>query len=243
MSWRGNLRHALAYVVAVVAGFSLAYLIVAFIVFPSGVVPRDAKVPNVVGMDYDAAATRLAQVGFKAERGEERFHATAPRLTVLEQSPAAGASDLAGAKVTLTVSKGQQMGRVPSVNGLSREDAERAIEDAGFAVGEISEQPSQSPRGAVLGTRPSGGTQMPMPSPVALVVSAGPTVVTTPDVVGRNFAQAQLLLQQVGLTLGDVSTEGTTSAEPTATVLSQSPAAGSQVARGARIDLRLGGTQ
>lgn len=243
MSWRGKLRHALAYVVAVVAGFSLAYLIVAFVVFPSGVVPRDARVPNVVGLDFDAASQRLAQVGFKAEHGEDRFHATAPKHTVLEQNPAAGATDVAGTTVTLAVSKGQQMGRVPSVNGLSREDAERAIEDAGFTVGEVSDQPSQSPRGAVLGTRPSGGTQMSMPSPVALIVSAGPTVVTTPDVVGRNFAQAQLLLQQVGLSLGDVTTEGTTSAEPSATVMAQSPAAGSQVARGARIDLRLGEKQ
>lgn len=241
MKWRGTLRRGLAYLAAAVGGFVLAYLIVAFVIFPSGVVMTDLKVPNVVGLTYDDAARRLDQAGFTAQRGEERFHSSAPKMTVLDQTPAPGAQDVAGAKVTLVVSKGQQMGHVPAVSGMSREDAERAIEDAGFTVGDVSEEPSNQPLGAVIGTRPAAGTSMATPSPVALIVSAGPTVVTTPDVVGRNFAQAQLLLQQVGLTMGDVSTPTGEAPSGAAMVIAQSPAAGSQVARGARIDLRLGG--
>ena len=241
MRWRGTLRRGLTYVAAIVGGFSLAYLIVAFVIFPSGVVMKDLKVPNVIGLTYDDAARRLDQAGFVADRGEERFHSSAPKQTVLEQNPAPGQTDVSGAKVALVVSKGQQMGQVPVVAGMSRDDAERAIENAGFTVGDVGEQPGNQPLGAVIGTRPAAGTSMPMPSPVALVVSAGPTVVTTPDVVGRSYAQAQLLLAQVGLALGDVSTPNNEAPTGSATVMAQSPAAGSQVARGAHIDLRLGG--
>lgn len=241
MSWRGGIRRLLPYVVAVVGGFVLAYLVVAFVVFPAGVIPNDVKVPNVIGLDYTDAKNRLEQAGFKAEPGETRFHASAPKMTVLEQSPAAGSSDLVGATVKLVVSGGQRMGAVPLVIGVSQSDAERALENAGFNVGDVQEQPSDHPRGEVIASRPPAGTQAPMPSSIGLIISAGPMVVITPDVVGRNFASAKLLLEQVGLALGDVQGEGGAAPEDAATVLSQSPAAGSQVARGARINLQVGG--
>ena len=77
MSWRSRVRTSLVYVVSIVAGFALAWLIVAFVVFPSGVVPRDVKVPNVTGLMFDEATQRLAQAGFKSEQGEARFTASA----------------------------------------------------------------------------------------------------------------------------------------------------------------------
>src|SRR6185369_11426353 len=52
MTWRAHFRSALVYLVAIVAGFSLAYLLVAFVIFPVGVIPRDVKVPNVTGLDF-----------------------------------------------------------------------------------------------------------------------------------------------------------------------------------------------
>ena len=47
-------------------------------------IPRDVKVPNVTGLDFDEAAQRLAQAGFKAEQGEQRYNNSAPKGTVLE---------------------------------------------------------------------------------------------------------------------------------------------------------------
>lgn len=107
MSLRTSLRRSLPYAVTIIGGFLSAYLIVAFFVFPSGVIPGDARVPNVIGLTYDAAARRLAEVGFKAQQGEKRIHGGAPRNTVLEQNPHAGTRDVEGAVVTLVVSAGQ----------------------------------------------------------------------------------------------------------------------------------------
>jgi eukaryotic-like serine/threonine-protein kinase len=238
---RGAIRRFLPYVLAIVGGFVIAYLLVAFAVFPAGIVPHEVKVPNVVGLDYGDAMRRLQQAGFKAEQGETRYNSSAPKMTVLEQTPAAGSNDAVGGTVTLAVSGGQKMGSVPSIVGMTQTDAERTLEASGFDVGEVTEQPSDQPRGQVIATRPSPGAQVPMPGSVALVVSAGPTVVLAPDVVGRNFAEARQLLEQVGLALGDVTTPDGRSANGTATVMSQSPAAGSQVARGSRINLQVGG--
>src|SRR4029453_10178324 len=115
MTWRARFRKSLVYLVAIVAGFSLAYLLVAFVIFPAGVIPRDVKVPNVMGLGFDEAAARLAQAGFKTEQGEQRYNNTAPKMTVLEQSPPPGAREGIGASVTLVVSGGQRLVGVPTV--------------------------------------------------------------------------------------------------------------------------------
>ena len=64
MSVRMKLRGSLPYAAAIISGFLVAYLIVAFLIFPSGVVPGNAKVPNVMGLLFDDASKRLAAGGF-----------------------------------------------------------------------------------------------------------------------------------------------------------------------------------
>lgn len=241
MNWRGAIRRLIPYVVAVVGGFLVSYLWAAFVLFPAGVIPKDLKVPNVVGLDFQTAQQRLTQAGFKAERGETRFYAAAPKGTVLDQTPAAGSRDVGGAVVTLALSGGQRMGVVPNVVGMARPDAERALDQAGFDLGDVTEQPGQAPRGEVVDSRPRPGSQTPIPGPISLVVSAGPNVVQVPDVVGRTFAQAHLLLLQLGL-VEEVPTDTGRPPDAGALIVSQSPAAGSQVAAGSRVTLRVGGS-
>jgi beta-lactam-binding protein with PASTA domain len=237
VSWRGAVRRLFPYVVAIAGGFMLAYLVVAFVIFPSGVVPRDEEVPSVVGLMFDDAEQELARKGFKPERGETRFHGTAPRMTVLEQTPPPGSRELVGARVTLAVSGGQQMGTIPTVVGMTREQAEVVLETAGFSVGEIIEQVSQQPRGEVVETRPAAGSQAPMPTPITLVLSGGPSVLRVPDLVGRSLGEARRLLEQIGLVVGDVTTEGSGGS----VVVGHVPEAGASVSAGSRVHLRVAG--
>ncbi|HEX3865432.1 MAG TPA: PASTA domain-containing protein [Gemmatimonadaceae bacterium] len=106
MSLRRRVRASLPYAVAVIGGFLVAYLIVAFVIFPSGVIPGNAKIPNVMGLTFDDATKRLAAVGFRSERGDERPHEASPKETVLDQDPRAGERDPEGTSVRLTVSAG-----------------------------------------------------------------------------------------------------------------------------------------
>jgi serine/threonine-protein kinase len=104
VSLRTRLRGSLPYAAAILGGFLLAYLIVAFLIFPSGVVPGDAKVPNVTGLLFDDAAKRLAAVGFKASRGDAEYREATPVNTVLGQDPPAGTKEPEGTAITLSVS-------------------------------------------------------------------------------------------------------------------------------------------
>ncbi|HUQ79970.1 MAG TPA: PASTA domain-containing protein [Gemmatimonadaceae bacterium] len=238
MNWRATSRRLLPYAVVAAGGFLLAYLVVAFLIFPPQLVPDDAKVPQVVGLLYDEAVTRLEAAGFKARTGEERFVELAPKSTVLAQSPPPGASEPRGAEIVLDVSAGRRQLQVPSVIGLTQALAQDAIEKAGLEVGDVSERESQSARGAVLEISPAVGTAVSPSTRVDMVVSSGPPAVEAPDVVGQSYSSARSMLEQVGLRLGDVLTDSLSASAPQS-VISQTPAAGTRLAPGTRVSLTI----
>lgn len=238
MNWRATSRRLLPYALVAAGGFLLAYLFVAFFVFPPQIIPDDVKVPQVVGLLYDEAVNRLQAAGFKAKTGEERFVELAPKSTVLAQSPPPGATEPRGSEIVLDISAGQRQLQVPSVVGLAQVVAEDAIEKAGLEVGDVKEQESQSARGAVLQTLPAAGTPVAPSTRIDLVVSSGPSAINAPDVVGQPYASARAMLEQVGLKLGDVTTDSLSTAS-SQTVISQTPAAGSRVAPGAKVSLSI----
>jgi serine/threonine-protein kinase len=238
MNWRATFRKSLVYLVAIVAGFSLAYLLVAFVIFPAGVIPRDVKVPNVTGLGFDEAAQRLAQAGFKTEQGEQRYNNSAPKMTVLEQSPPPGAREGVGAKVTLVVSGGQRMVAVPTVTGMTRADAQALLEKDGFDVGDVQQAESNSAPGTVIGTRPAAGSAVSTPSTVSIVVSSGAPAPSMPDLMGRDVGAARQVLTQLGVKNVSIMREPSSVAAP-GTVISQSPVSGATIAAGTTVTLHV----
>jgi beta-lactam-binding protein with PASTA domain len=240
MNWRGSTRRLLPYLLTAVGGFLIGYLVVFFFVFPTGLVPDDAELPNVVGLYHDDAVRRLRLAGFDAEPGEERFHATAPEGTVLEQDPPAESRQPRGTRVTLALSRGQLEASVPRVIGLTRRQATTALQNAGFELGDVKLRESDAPRGEVIAVEPVAGTTLPVPSAVVLTVSTGPSELEMPDVVGQSYPQARLLLEQLGLRAEEPSYDSL-SYMPTYTVLAQTPLPGTRVPPGTSVNLRVAG--
>lgn len=239
MNWQGGLRRLIPYLVAAAGGFFTAYLIVFFLIFPSDLLPDEGKVPNVVGLLYDDAERRLFGAGYKAAVGDQVFHATSPKGTVLTQLPPGGTREQKGVTITLDVSAGPRIGRVPNVAGQSREQAIASLESAGFDLGDITEQPSPAPAGTVLSSQPEPGSELTLPTAVSIVVSAGQANAYIPDVSGHTLDDARAMLEPLGLA---VETETDTSAtSPGGTVTSQSLAAGSTAPAGTRILLKVSG--
>ena len=244
MSWRSKVRTSLIYLVSIVAGFALAWLIVAFVVFPTGVVPRDVKVPNVTGLMFEEAEQRLAQAGFTAEQGEQRYNNSAPKMTVLEQTPPPGAREGIGSAITLVVSGGQRLATVPTVTGMTRIEAQVRLEQDGFDVGEAGEANSNEPRGTVIGTRPAAGSQVAVPSTITLILSRGPEAASTqmPGLMGRDVSGARMVLSQLGVR--DVTvTWDPMATGATGTIVGQTPVPGATILPGATVQLRVAGVE
>ena len=238
MNPRASLKRAFPYVIVAVAGFLLSYVGLFLFAFPADVLPDDARIPRVVGMTIDAANAALEKVGFHSLRGESRYSKTAPEGIVLEQDPPAGSLQKRGSEVTLVVSSGQATATVPDVVGSTQQQAQIAIENAGFTFGSVSQQLSDQPRGAVIASDPAAGTTLPLPATVSIMLSQGPATVQIPDLTGRTLADAQSALEQLGLHLGATSRD-TSSFMPENTVLSQAPSPGATVSAGASVNLRV----
>jgi serine/threonine-protein kinase len=231
-------KRAFPYLIVGSGGFLLAYVLLFLFAFPADVLPDDGRVPRVVGMTFDAATAAMEKAGFHVIKGDTRFHKTTPEGVILEQDPPAGSVQKRGAEVTLVVSGGQATATVPEVIGLSQQQAQIAIENAGFQFGSVSQQNSDRARGAVIATDPASGTTLELPATVSITLSQGPSSIQVPDLTGRTLADARSTLEQLGLRLGGTSRD-TSSFMPENTILSQTPAPGMTVSAGASVSLRI----
>ncbi len=99
--------------------------------------PEPISVPAVIGEMNEDAREVLTNAGFDV-RAELVWSDTIPRGTVIDQNPQAFATSHRGETITLTVSRGPKLHRVPDVVGMDQRDARVLLEDLGFDVKEDS---------------------------------------------------------------------------------------------------------
>ncbi|HEY8752458.1 MAG TPA: Stk1 family PASTA domain-containing Ser/Thr kinase [Arthrobacter sp.] len=96
--------------------------------------PLPIPVPTVVGQDKDAAVKAIQAAGLKADVAKDRVNdAKVPKGAIASQSPSAGTLTKGGT-VTLTISDGPKMVKVPSYIGKQVTEARKALESLGFQV-------------------------------------------------------------------------------------------------------------
>lgn len=95
--------------------------------------PELVAVPDVVGDPVEAARADLERLGFAVEVGE-KHHDTIAAGTVLSQKPAADQQIEKGETVSLVVSKGPPMVKVPDLYCMTRAQAEDIAAGQGFEI-------------------------------------------------------------------------------------------------------------
>ncbi len=198
--------------------------------------PMHQAVPDVIGQNVDQASQVLDSKGFDV--AIKAVPSAAPRNQVVEQDPIptdrGGGKAEEGSTVTLSVSSGPAIVAVPTVANLTEADATKRLGTAGFKVSTQQQFSKTVPRGLVIGTTPPAGTQLSTAQAVTLLVSRGANTVTIPNVVGLDDQAALAAIGNAGLSGTEVQRDST---EPQGKVLSQSPAAGKQVARGLQVTI------
>jgi beta-lactam-binding protein with PASTA domain len=136
-----------------------------------------ATVPDVTGMKVDAAKQTLTTA--KLTPQVQQIASERPAGLVLSQDPAAGTKVAGGAQVLLSVSKGPEMVTVPSLRGLSLENATQKLADVGLTA-RIIRVSSSEPEGTVIAQDPAGGQKVKTGSAVRINVSQGQATTTAP---------------------------------------------------------------
>ena len=132
-----------------------------------------------------------------------------------------------------------KMLNVPSVTNLTFAQAESTLTQRGFKVARAPDEAHDTvTSGQVIRQDPGAGERVKEGSTVTLVVSTGPATVKVPDLKGKTKAEADAELKKVGLVLGIVNFVPS-STVPKDKVVSQNPAAGIPVGKGAQVSIDL----
>lgn len=187
-----------------VGGGGAGYAVATLVLFPMPETPSASRgVPDLRGRALPAALAVVADSGLVVERVDSVRHPTAPRGTVIGQSPLPGPTALPGAPVRVTASLGPEVRNVPDVTRLPGERAAALLRAGGFRV-QVDTVESGLPAGRVAGIDPQPGARLPIPADVRLRVSQGPPTFPMPDLTGASEAEAQAVLDSLGLALQEV---------------------------------------
>ncbi|KRF06119.1 hypothetical protein ASH00_07535 [Arthrobacter sp. Soil782] len=195
-------------------------------------------VPDVSSRSVSAAQALLAQAGLSSS-AEQSYSDSVAEGLVIASEPEATATVRPWEEIQLLVSLGPELFAIPEVVGLAEATAAATLVAAGFEVGEVTPQFSDTVAdGAVIATTPAAGEQVPAGTPVSLTVSRGPEPVSVPSVVGLPEEEAVSILASAGLTpviepapVNDINV-------PAGSVLAQTPAEG-QLPPGGSVTLTL----
>ncbi|RBP99622.1 Stk1 family PASTA domain-containing Ser/Thr kinase [Bifidobacterium xylocopae] len=182
--------------------------------FSSG--PQSSKIPDVKGLDQEAARSKLEKAGFKVSPSASiEDSADVPKNKVTRTDPASGQSVPKGSSILIYISSG--MTKVPDVTGKKLDEAKNYLQHFNITV---QKQHSDTvPKDSVISTDPGANASVPQGSMITVNVSDGMAV---KDVNGKTLREAKQILGGIKLAVNGPS-------DDSAVVTSQTPGAGSTI--------------
>jgi len=199
-------------------------------------------IPAVMGKNIEDAVQKIESYGFIIEISEYTPSNTAPKGQILSQFPSAGTSAKHGSTITVTVSAGAVTPSVPSLIGLTIEEATAALQKLGLELGSVSYQMSDVAIGYVCAQSPTEGTEMAVGSQVDISISATTAGLSQMPLVTSSSLSDALKLLDAGGYKNILLQYDPKSNEKEGTVIAQQPAANEQIQMGMRILLTVSGS-
>ena len=201
--------------------------------------PAEVELPNVVGMSKEEAQKTVEDLKLVFEVSSEEFNKDVPEGYVISQDPTyiADYNVKEGSTVNVVVSKGQEKTTVPKVVGMTREEAEKALEDANLEAEIVEETSKTVEEGYVISQEVEANTEAYAGDTIKIHVSTGTGIkqVTVISVIGQDEATAKTNLSNLGLNVNVAYDEDTS--KDNGVVLKQSIDSGKTVDEGTTITI------
>jgi serine/threonine-protein kinase len=223
----------------VVAGSSVGYLYATHVAFPlpESRTEEYRDVPDLRGLRLEEAQGLLAELGLALGTVDTISYPDSAGGSIVGQDPFPGQLALPSGAVELTVSGGPEYRTVPDVASMRLDRAMVVLQTSGFEVA-VDSVEAEVPPGRVISTSPPAGETAALPTRVRLTVSLGPPGFPMPGLEGMEEDVARLLLDSLGLVVGEV--ERTFTFTRGGEVIRQFPPVDSIVARGTEVRLQVG---
>ncbi len=201
--------------------------------------PGSGEIPRVNGLAQAAAEGKLEAAGFEVAVERVNSKSVEEGLVVFSE-PRGGDSATHGSTITIFVSQGPKLAKVPVLVGTQRRVAVQQIRGRGLTPS-VSEEESSSPDGEVISQSPSAGTEVEPGSTVSIVVSSGKKkeVAKVPNVIGKERREAVEAIRAAGLT-PSVEEEETEVQGQVGRVIDQFPPPGRELEPGTTVTITVG---
>lgn len=223
-------KKTIGIVVGLIAGI-IAIAAVAMALLGGG----EAKVPDVMGQTQESAVKAIEAAGYVVGDITEEFDAETVAGRVCGQDPGDDTPLEKGQKVNLVISKGVENGSIPNLKGMTAEQAEKSLKDAGYTPQYAGNEASDADKDTVCKQSPESGTQADKGTTVKYWISTGPEDIEVPNVVGSDQASAKSTLEKAGFTV-NVATGEYSDKYPEGQVMSQNPNGG-KLAKGETVTI------
>jgi len=223
------------WIAAVVALVVIGAVVLAYEAINGHSTPPRSEVPSVVGKKLADAEATLTKDGFKPV-AQPKVTNGKPNI-VLSTNPAGGQFVTKGSKVTVVYSARPGSKAIPSVKGMTFDDAENTLHAAGFTVVTKSSTAVASltiPDGSVVSSLPAAGTKVPLSTQIVLRVSGGG--VSVPTVTDEQLSDAETAIRAAHLVPNVINAQGPPGAAP-GSVWQESPNAQKVVLPGSTVNL------
>jgi beta-lactam-binding protein with PASTA domain len=197
-------------------------------------------VPKLIGLTPNQASNLLGRSHLQLGNVSKGTGSSSPG-TIYGQKPEPGSLVKAGSRIDVGIADSRKVPEptvfvyVPNLLGQTQKAAEELLPQHGLSLGSVSTVSVSVQPGTVFGQFPLANTKVAQGTPVSLrIAQAVPpqkTTVPVPDLLHQDLNAARAILSQVGLQMGELTTEESDNTPNSITA--QSPDAGTPVERGA----------
>lgn len=196
-------------------------------------------VPNVVGLDYEAATQLLTDAGLNFEPVAQANPAdpNVPENQVWQTNPPAETTVERDSIVQVYFVPLVEPQPIPDVTGTILAEAQRILSEAKFLPGAVTSETSDLPKDTVIRTNPPANELVKAGTTVDIVLSGGPDTEIIPNVVGQTQQAATNLLSGAPYDFEVSIIEEASTSIPEGSVIRTEPAVGGQLAPGSPITI------
>ncbi|MBR6584391.1 MAG: Stk1 family PASTA domain-containing Ser/Thr kinase [Firmicutes bacterium] len=171
---------------------------------------EEIQLPDFAGKTFEQAQEEGKLLGITVVMGQESYHHIYEPGQIISSVPSAGSTIMEGQEVKVNISRGKNKGVAPTLVGKDVNEAIAYAEEYGFKVN-VTVIESHLPKDTVITQDPEGGKEVKSGTSIEIEVSdgKGKEKVKVPNLIGKTPDEANALITEAGLKLGNVGYEET----------------------------------
>ena len=171
---------------------------------------EEIQLPDFAGKTFEQAQEEGRLLGITVVMGQESYHHIYEPGQIISSVPSAGSTIMEGQEVKVNISRGKNKGVAPTLVGKDVNEAIAYAEEYGFKVN-VTVIESHLPKDTVITQDPEGGKEVKSGTSIEIEVSdgKGKEKVKVPSLIGKTPDEANALIAEAGLKLGNVGYEET----------------------------------